>query len=687
MVFNPKKAKFDNLFNFVKPIGIALFSLIALTGFAQSGTILVNGSGVPVSSGTKFPIWLPGGSGQSINIGSNVTSISGILYNITPSTAGGNIMTVNSVVYITGATSIAAGTALKVEGILFSTTSSSTSTTWNVGGNTTPPSPVIGSTDNSPVSIQSGTGSLNIGADAAAKTITLGNTVAGTAINENVGANYTLTGVAGSAYNIGVNTTTGSISTGGSLTSGAINIGGTSQTGTITVGTGPSTPINIGGSTSTTTIGHNAVVAGALNVGSTETVTGLVTQNGGLTETGAANINATGSATTTIGNAGSATNVGGTETVTGLVTQNGGLTETGAASINGTGSAATTIGNASSATTVGGALYITGNLAQINGATYTWPTSSTCNAGYVLTNNGSGVLSWSSVMGAVETAGSTPGATSSSANSATWTTPGAYIATVPSGVTKITVDMAGAQGGTAWNYLGATSYSLGGYGGRMVASYPVTPGSTIYISVGGAGGSSGIYTGGGGGYLNDAGGGAGTNYTASGPYYGSGGGGASDIRIGGTALANRVLVAGGGGGAAGHQTPNNLCNGGPGGASTAALGAGYHGGVQGELTNTCGTSTGGGGTVSGPGAGGCYNGYANANSGGSGYGGSSTTTANAGGGGGGGYFGGGGGMWGGGGGGANYANGSAISPVSTTGYQGSNWYSAPLNGYVTIYWH
>src|ERR1035437_6936716 len=80
----------------------ALFSLIASAGFAQSGTILVNGTSVPVSSATKFPIWLPGGSGQSINVGTNVTSISGILYNITPSTAGGNIMTVNSVVYITG---------------------------------------------------------------------------------------------------------------------------------------------------------------------------------------------------------------------------------------------------------------------------------------------------------------------------------------------------------------------------------------------------------------------------------------------------------------------------------------------------------------------------------------------------------------------------------------------------------
>src|ERR1700692_196658 len=92
-----------------------IFSLIVITGFSQSGTIIVNGgTPLPVSSNTKFPIWLPGGSGQSINVGTNVTSISGILYNVTSDAggAGGNILTFNSVVNITSSTPIAAGTSL-----------------------------------------------------------------------------------------------------------------------------------------------------------------------------------------------------------------------------------------------------------------------------------------------------------------------------------------------------------------------------------------------------------------------------------------------------------------------------------------------------------------------------------------------------------------------------------------------
>jgi hypothetical protein len=257
-----KNAGFDHLFKFVKSIGIALFSLIALTGFAQSGTIVLNGSStLPVSSATKFPIWLPGGSSQSINVGSNVTSISGILYNITPSTAGGNIMTVNSVVYITGLTSIAAGTALKVEGILFTSTSGSGSATWNVGGNTSPGNPNLGAMDGtSAVSLVAGTGGLNIGTDGAAKTITIGTT--SDVISENVGSSYTLNGIGASTYNIGAATVTGTITIGGTAQTGAIGICtgtgvqtlnlGTGGTGikAINIGTGAvANPITIGNST------------------------------------------------------------------------------------------------------------------------------------------------------------------------------------------------------------------------------------------------------------------------------------------------------------------------------------------------------------------------------------------------------------------------------------------------------
>ncbi len=101
--------------------------------------------------------------------------------------------------------------------------------------------------------------------------------------------------------------------------------------------------------------------------------------------------------------------------------------------------------------------------------------------------------------------------------------------TVPDGVTKATFDLYGAEGGLV------ERKSSGGKGGRATATIPVTGGSSVQVTVGGQGQSDGNpayggFNGGGDGHL------------------GGGGGGASDIRIGGTDLANRVLVAGGGGG-------------------------------------------------------------------------------------------------------------------------------------------
>ncbi|MGN6757287.1 MAG: glycine-rich protein, partial [Thermomicrobiales bacterium] len=112
--------------------------------------------------------------------------------------------------------------------------------------------------------------------------------------------------------------------------------------------------------------------------------------------------------------------------------------------------------------------------------------------------------------------------------------------TVPDGVTQVTLDVFGAQGG----YEAAQ----GGQGGRATATVAVTPGETLTIVVGGAGhspfnGSDAL-----GGF--NGGGNGGAPYNLPTAYYGSGGGGASDVRIGGTDLAQRAIVAGGGGGAA-----------------------------------------------------------------------------------------------------------------------------------------
>lgn len=91
--------------------------------------------------------------------------------------------------------------------------------------------------------------------------------------------------------------------------------------------------------------------------------------------------------------------------------------------------------------------------------------------------------------------------------------------TVPAGVSSVTIEAWGAQGGGAGG--------SGGPGGHAKGTLPVAPGTVLAVRVGGQGGFNG--------------GGAGT----------APGGGASDVRIGSDALGGRVIVAGGGGGA-GH---------------------------------------------------------------------------------------------------------------------------------------
>jgi hypothetical protein len=170
----------------------------------------------------------------------------------------------------------------------------------------------------------------------------------------------------------------------------------------------------------------------------------------------------------------------------------------------------------------------------------------------------------------------------------TFGTPGTFDFVVPAGVTTITVDLFGAAGGNI-------SSREGGLGGHATTTFAVTPGETLQINVGGVGGDvvgrfnptrgvAGLNGGGTGGQGSSGSGGTGAG----------GGGGASDVRQGGTSLANRVVVAGGGGGAA-PQTTNT--------------GAGAGGGLEGTAGATSGTGSGDGvgggpGTQSAGGAGG-----------------------------------------------------------------------------------
>ncbi len=125
--------------------------------------------------------------------------------------------------------------------------------------------------------------------------------------------------------------------------------------------------------------------------------------------------------------------------------------------------------------------------------------------------------------------------------------------TIPAGITQITVDVMGAAGG-------GNTVVAGGNGGRVVAVISVTPGQVYNIFVGGQGNVIGTagYNGGGSGF----GGSIGTP--------GSGGGGASDIRFGGIALTDRIIVSGGGGG--GTSNGGNAI-GGSGGGLTGGNGA------------------------------------------------------------------------------------------------------------------
>jgi hypothetical protein len=203
--------------------------------------------------------------------------------------------------------------------------------------------------------------------------------------------------------------------------------------------------------------------------------------------------------------------------------------------------------------------------------------------------------------------------------------------TVPAGVTSISVDARGAQGGAG-----------GGLGGRVTCNYAVTPGDVLDIYVGGQGGaqvsnSPGGYNGGG----------------NAGPcnvqYPGSGGGGASDIRLNGTALTNRIIVAGGGGGshpinnnpgAGGGLTGGNVTSTGNGCISTYATGGTQSvGGLSATATSACCSFVATAPAALGVGANGagpspnCNNGDGGAGGGGGYYGGGSGGTYSAGGGG------------------------------------------------------
>lgn len=236
-----------------------------------------------------------------------------------------------------------------------------------------------------------------------------------------------------------------------------------------------------------------------------------------------------------------------------------------------------------------------------------------------------------------------------------------YAWTVPSGTSSLTVDAKGAKGGKGMN---SGSTATPGNGGRVQATLSVTPGSSLYLYVGGQGSSATTSGSTGTGGWNGGGRGGVGNGTG---WSGGGGGGASDVRTAAGNLNTRLIVAGGGGGSS-CDFCNANDNGGDGGGLTGLSGTTY-----------LGHSGGGGGTQSSGGLGTTtYTGWAVSQAGSLGLGGHAhvndvttpSSSINGGGGGGGGYYGGGGGTWRGGGGGSSYTDPVKASNVTHT--QGGN---------------
>jgi len=211
--------------------------------------------------------------------------------------------------------------------------------------------------------------------------------------------------------------------------------------------------------------------------------------------------------------------------------------------------------------------------------------------------------------------------------------------TVPENVTNLHIDCVGSRGYTATN---GTYTGRGGYGGRVQCDLPVEVGDTLNITVGAIPITNAV------------------SYNAS------------DVRMGGTGFANRVIIAGGGGGGAisTRLQPGGVA-GGAGGGTTGGQGYGKSGG-HGDTYSGIG---GMGGTQSAGGKGAYFSMYLKSltsSSGTSIYGGAPALSTSGGdaGAGGAGYYGGGGGVSG------DYSSGSSASGSSFAGAGGGSSYTS-----------
>ncbi|MEU3778741.1 glycine-rich protein, partial [Streptomyces sp. NPDC032472] len=129
----------------------------------------------------------------------------------------------------------------------------------------------------------------------------------------------------------------------------------------------------------------------------------------------------------------------------------------------------------------------------------------------------------------------------------TYENPGTDTFTVPEGVGSVTVDLFGAEGGSAAGFVSPNPPNAGapgGLGGETRATLAVIPGQQLQLTLGAAGSSG---TSRHGEYARP--GGTGHGAGGGGAHGGGSGGGGSDVRTGTLGPGERILVAGGGGGA------------------------------------------------------------------------------------------------------------------------------------------
>src|SRR5260221_9684269 len=160
------------------------------------------------------------------------------------------------------------------------------------------------------------TGNINLGTDATARLITIGNTTGASGITERLGTgNYSLDGVGGSTYSIGPSTVGGTITIGGTAGTGIITLGSSSTTQTTIIGggSGVSTVQIAGGSAANVVQIANTQTGGSASIGTAMTG-GTITLGGAVAQTGAITIGQS-TATNTIAIGSGVTASGNTQTI------------------------------------------------------------------------------------------------------------------------------------------------------------------------------------------------------------------------------------------------------------------------------------------------------------------------------------------------------------------------------------